>query len=243
MPGVSVVVPVYNGEKYLREALESIFHQTLAPLEVIVVDDGSTDLSAEIAHAFDIRYCYCKNGGHARALNTGVAMSSGQYLAFLDADDRWVPEKLAIQLAVLSHQSEVDVVCGHARQFTEPVATAHATEAILPARLPSAMLMRRCTWERVGPFPEQFRIGSALEWCARADDRGIVWCMLQQVVYERRVHASNLTLTHATTKAEYAWVLKQVLNARRRSSGARDGEDMTVTRPVYSSPTTPMGRA
>jgi len=99
---VAVIIAVYNGERFLAEAIRSALAQTVAPFEIIVVDDGSTDGSAEIARRFDVRYYYQPNAGVGAARNAGLEMATGSFVAFLDADDRWCVEKLERQLAALS---------------------------------------------------------------------------------------------------------------------------------------------
>ena len=92
---VSVVIPAYNSAQTIMRAVESVRRQSYAPYEVIVVDDGSTDGTADIVKAFpDVTYYYQENSGPAAARNLGVAKASGRLVAFLDADDRWQPEKL-----------------------------------------------------------------------------------------------------------------------------------------------------
>src|SRR3989441_12309052 len=111
-PYVSVVIPVYNGERYLADAIQSVRDQTYQNFEVIVVDDGSTDGSAEVAQSFGeaIRYVHQANGGVCKARNTGMAVARGGYLAFLDQDDLWLPDKLATQVAYLDSHPEVGAV-------------------------------------------------------------------------------------------------------------------------------------
>ena len=89
MTRLSIVIPVYNGANYLREAIESALAQTFRNVEVLVVDDGSTDETAAVARSFrDVRYLYQENRGLAAARNTGLRESSGRFVVFLDADDR-----------------------------------------------------------------------------------------------------------------------------------------------------------
>src|SRR2546425_4156042 len=98
-PSVSVVIPVYNGEQYLAEAIQSVLDQTYRNFEVIVVDDGSTDGSASVVKKYGetIRYVHHSNGGVCKTRNTGIAVTQGTYLGFLDQDDLWLPDKLAVQ--------------------------------------------------------------------------------------------------------------------------------------------------
>ncbi|HEY2324319.1 MAG TPA: glycosyltransferase family A protein, partial [Thermoanaerobaculia bacterium] len=101
MKSVSVVIPSYNYARYLGEAIDSALAQTLPPLEVIVVDDGSTDETSEVlaTYADRIRVLRQKNSGVAVARNSGIAAAHGEYVAFLDADDIWLPRKLELQMA------------------------------------------------------------------------------------------------------------------------------------------------
>src|SRR5262245_10754564 len=100
-PLVSCIVPVYNGEAFLGEALASIRAQRHRPIEILVVDDGSTDGTAAVVMAADagIRYMRQDNAGGAAARNRGIGMARGTFVAFLDADDLWPPEKLERQIA------------------------------------------------------------------------------------------------------------------------------------------------
>ena len=100
---VSCTVPVYNGERFLRDAVSSIIAQSHKAFEVIVVDDGSTDGTSAVARSFpeQVRYVRQENAGPAAARNRGVTEARGRFLAFLDADDLWLPDKLARQIAML----------------------------------------------------------------------------------------------------------------------------------------------
>jgi glycosyltransferase involved in cell wall biosynthesis len=100
-PLISCVVPVFNGERYLGEALDSILAQTYRPLELLVVDDGSTDGTAALVTRYrdQIRPLFQPNAGQAAARNLGLSVARGEFVAFLDADDLWHPEKLARQMA------------------------------------------------------------------------------------------------------------------------------------------------
>lgn len=114
MEKVSVVIPVYNGEKYIQETLESVLGQSYPDVEVIVIDDGSTDGTLEILSGYGerLRVFQQKNSGAAAARNKGIQEASGKWVAFVDADDIWLPEKLQKQLAacgefVWSHTASV----------------------------------------------------------------------------------------------------------------------------------------
>ena len=106
-PLVSVIMPVYNGEQFLRLALDSVFAQNYRPLDIIVVDDGSTDHSADIACSFKgVRYFYQENQGDGLARNHGIAQAQGDFISFLVADDLWAPHKTYVQIEYLKKKAD-----------------------------------------------------------------------------------------------------------------------------------------
>ena len=112
---ISVIMPAYNAEAFIRQAIESVIKQTYLNWELIVVDDGSTDSTAEIVKGFarnnkKVKYLYQPNGGQGKARNLAISNSKGGYIAFLDADDMWTKDKLAIQSHILSKEKDVDLV-------------------------------------------------------------------------------------------------------------------------------------
>ena len=119
-PLVSVVIPTYNRAEYLKQALSSVFRQTFTDYEVIVVDDGSTDGSRRIIEAFpSVKAIYQPNHGVAAARNAGVDGSSGLFLAFIDQDDLWLPEKTRVQLEYLLDHPDVGAVSCHTEFFLD----------------------------------------------------------------------------------------------------------------------------
>src|SRR5690348_7411877 len=119
---VSYVVPVYNGARYLAECLETVLTQTQAPAEVVVVDDGSTDASAEIAASFGaaVVCVHQEHRGHAAARNRGVEIATGELLAFVDADDVLTPEKTEIQRARFRARPDLELCDAYYRNFWSP---------------------------------------------------------------------------------------------------------------------------
>jgi len=172
-PRVSVVIPVYNGEHTVAAAINSVLEQTFQDFEVMVVDDGSTDATVSIAERLGSRIAIIRqsNHGFCAARNAGIAKSTGEYLALLDADDFWAPTKLEKSIAVLDNSPQVVLVytdvsnhdpAGH-DLGTSPVdaETAHApTLDEMLSRLwpimPSTVVMRRAAYERCGRFAEGF---------------------------------------------------------------------------------------
>ena len=111
-PTVSVVIPTYNYGRYICETIDSALAQTYKPLEVIVVDDGSTDDTRERLAAYSdrIRYILQKNSGPAAARNTGIVAAQGEFVALLDSDDLWLPEKVERQVALYLREQDAGIV-------------------------------------------------------------------------------------------------------------------------------------
>ena len=231
-PLVSVVIPVYNGEKYLAEALDSVFAQTHRPLEVIVVDDGSTDQSAEIARAVPgVRYCAQPHGGPGTSRNLGVSEARGPFLAFLDADDLWPVDKLARQLAVFDADPNLDILYGHVQQFRRPQPAGAPVEderigGPVPGYVPGTALVRREAFLRVGPIATHWRVGEFIDWYARAKEAGLNSLMLPDVLLKRRVHTENLGIRERASRGDYVRILKASLDRRRgaRPAGSDDSK-------------------
>jgi glycosyltransferase involved in cell wall biosynthesis len=224
---VSVIIPVYNGERFLAEALQSVIEQTYTPSEIIVVDDGSTDGTAAVAQAFPVRYLYQANQGPSAARNAGVQRSSGEIIAFLDADDIWMPEKLAKQLAVLDDDERVGLVFCYQRYFfdTEVVKPAwfrpNGPPEGEPSYWPSSWVMRRSAWEKIGPLRPDFRNGEDLDWLSRANDAGLTSVTLTDVLLKKRIHANQLTADLAMIKQGLFASLRQSVRRKRAASQDR----------------------
>ncbi len=217
-PTVSVIIPVYNGERFLAEAIRSVLEQTLTPAEIIVVDDGSTDGSATVAAEHQgVRVLQQSHCGVGTALNLAIGHAGGELLAFLDADDRWLPDKLEKQAAALRADMALDMVFGQARQFHDP---GGLTGEMQPGISRCAMLVRRVAFDRVGAFAESPEIHEFVDWYGRAQTAGLRWAIVPDVVFERRIHDDNLgRRTPDAQRQSYLRSVRLSL-ARRRSHEA-----------------------
>jgi glycosyltransferase involved in cell wall biosynthesis len=219
---VSVIIPVYNGERYLADAVESVLAQTHQPIELIIVDDGSTDASAQSAQAYGplVRYVrQAKNISTGSARNQGVRLASGDYFAFLDQDDVWLSDKLALQIAAFDARPALEVVFGQVEQFRRsPQRRAPDAAPQVRGYAPSAMLIRQEAFRRVGPFATTLQIGEWVDWFARASDLKLKMLVLPNLVMRRRVHQENKGVIYRAARSEYARVLKASLD-RRRAAG------------------------
>ena len=215
----SVVVAAHQADRFIAEAIDSVLRDPAfgRGLELCVVDDGSTDRTAEIVSGYGaaVRLIRQPNGGAAAARNAGVAAGDGEFIAFLDADDRWVTGRAGAQIEALAAAGPDAGVCfGHEVRF------GRATGPPRPARTSNTALIRRVAWARVGPLASNWRAGEFLDWLARARDAGVGELLIPATVVERRVHAANLTSSDPDALRDYARILKRSLDRRRGGSGA-----------------------
>lgn len=223
-PRVSVVIPVYNGERYLAQAIESALEQTLCPAEVIVVDDGSTDGSAKIARSFgsNVRYHFQPQSGIAAARNKGADLARGNLLAFLDADDLWMPNKLSLQAYALAREADLEVVFGHVEQFISEDATEVVAARVycpgdpMPGYCAGTMLMKRDAFLQVGRFQLHWQVGEFIEWYTRAVEKNLKYFMLPEIVMRRRLHGGNHSDNKPDRRTDFAKILKAHVDRRRQ---------------------------
>ncbi|HSR35490.1 MAG TPA: glycosyltransferase family A protein, partial [Anaerolineae bacterium] len=201
-PRVSAIIPVHNGETYLAEAIESVLAQTYRPLEVLVVDDGSTDRTRDVALSYpEVIYVLQANAGTGAARNHGVRRSTGELLSFLDADDIWKPEKTALQVAALTAEPALAIVGGHMEQFVVPGQEVPYSfpEAPLPGYSACTILIRRTAFETLGGFPEHSN-ATEITWFAEILDSQMRLLMLPAVVARRRIHGGNISIQRREAK-------------------------------------------
>jgi glycosyltransferase involved in cell wall biosynthesis len=222
---ISTIMAVYNAERYVAQALDSVLAQTLPSDEIIVVDDGSTDGTPDVLRAFAtrVRIIRQQNYGPTRALNVAITASTGDAFAFLDCDDLWMPDKLRIQSAVLSTEGDLEAVFGLMRQFVSPDLDAETVRQYVvpdgpqPGISKNTLLIRRDGFERVGRFDDELIVADFVDWYARANVLGLRWRMLPQVVALRRHHPGNTgRRLRSKQRDETLLALKRSLDMRRR---------------------------
>lgn len=200
LPLVSVTIPVYNGARYLGEALDSVFNQSYPSLEVIVVNDGSTDQTAKIACGYPgVHYLYQTNQGVSAARNLAIDVAKGEFIAFLDADDIWKPEKIARQTNFMLNNPDILITGTKAVNFLEP-------DTLLPDWLekrtdwkevnhiiPSTLVVHSSVFSLIGGFSTEFLSNEDTEWLWRAKKAEINMHHLDEVLALRRYHGANLS--------------------------------------------------
>ncbi len=218
-PSVSAIIPVYNGGRFVRDAIISIQSQTVPPDEIIVVNDGSTDHTDEVVRTFgdQIRYLIQDNQGQAAARNAGIAHSSCDFVCFLDADDLWHREKQERELRRFAEKPDLDVVfCGMRNvAFDEHSNFSPGRWPEIPIS-PCTMLARRTVFQVVGFFDTTLRMGEDTEWYIRMMMRNIRYEILPDVLLDRRIHGRNLTRDHESSPLDVIPLLKKVMDKRRR---------------------------
>jgi len=198
-PVVTVIVAVYNGERYLRDALESVYAQDYEAYEVVLVDDGSTDSTADIAQSFPVRYRRQQNEGSSVARNTGLEMARGELIALLDHDDMLPPTKLRLQASYLVEHPEVDCVLGRQQWIIEdgvdppPLGRDPLFGDLGGIALVSAMI-RRDALERVGGYDPTYHYAEDRDLFIRLRENGFSIAVLPEVVLHRRLHGANKSL-------------------------------------------------
>lgn len=215
---VSIIVPVYNGERFLDTALNSVLAQTYRPIEIIVIDDGSTDHTAKVAQSHEqVRYAYQTNGGIGEALNHGITLATGDYFSFLDADDLWTENKLTRQLQCFASDISLEAVFGHLQQFYgDPDSPGPNVSTPLEGYFKGTMLISRAAFFRVGLFDPQWRTGDFIDWFLRAREKNLKCIMLDDVFLKRRIHEDNLGRRERDQRITYVHILKQALDRRQQ---------------------------
>ena len=220
--------------------MDSVLAQNYRPIEVVVVDDGSTDDTAAVVRSYaSVRYEFQPNQGQPTARNTGVANSSGELIAFLDSDDLWVPEKLTMQMAYLAAHTEVYCLIGRLKNFLQEGidCPAWASDSIFDnsvvAYSPSSLLTYRWVFDRMGGFSPAYRHQDTLDWLNRLRESHIRIGVMPQVLVHRRIHGQNFSRDSAGAARERLALVKRVIDRERNStvaSGGMAGQDEASVR-------------
>jgi glycosyltransferase involved in cell wall biosynthesis len=216
-----VVIPVYNGAAFIADAVRAAMRQDYPALEIIVVDDGSTeDIAAALRDVLvDVRLFRQENGGAASARNRGIRDASGDFIAFLDVDDLWPPGNLGAMVDHLLAHPEADVVRGRA-QVTRYTSAGDPGEYLgnpaesFPHYI-GAGLYRRRAFERVGLFDADLRFGEDTDWYTRAAESKLPVHRLDEVTLFVRRHEGNMTRGKTIVEMNQLRLFKKMIDRRR----------------------------
>jgi glycosyltransferase involved in cell wall biosynthesis len=245
-PQISIVIPVFNGERYLRQTLDSILAQDLTDFELLVIDDGSTDGTADILKEYSrdprLRIHSQENQGLVKTRNIGLRMASCELLAFIDADDLAVPARMSLQAAYLNAHPDVAALGSHIlyidpegrplrtlRYPTGPEKVAAALQSHNALAQP-AIMVRRSVALAVGGYRDAFKFGAEDYdlWLRMSESHAID--NLPEVLTHYRIHGESITHTRRAEQLIAAFAA--MCSARRRRNGKADpveGQDTPIT--------------
>lgn len=219
---ISALIPMYNAARFIDEALASVAAQTRPVQQVIVVDDGSTDAGAErVARHPGVILVRQAKAGITAALNAGLARADGDFLVYLDADDRWTVDKTERQLQAMLAEPALGVVFGLARRFiTRPDGTEQPLDVLPGVSRPGGMF-RRAMFTRLGGAWPEGDGHDFMEWYARAQEAGVPMRTLAHVMFERRIHGANDGLCNRANqhRAYFASIRSALLRRRAAEQG------------------------
>ena len=227
---VSTIIPVYNGAAYIRQAVGAIQQQEYPDMEIIVVDDGSTDDTASVVRGLSgVHYEYQTNQGPGAARNRGLSLATGDVIAFCDADDTWTENKLKIQIPLLEHPSRPGIVIGHSQRViirpSDDGASAyeHVGPPVFYLLMGTALIWRH-VFNEIGGFPERPASGEKqltgvygedMDWYFRAKEAGVRITFHKDVVQFYLRHSQNLTIDRSNVALSIVHSVKSSLDRRR----------------------------
>jgi glycosyltransferase involved in cell wall biosynthesis len=228
LPTVSCIIPAFNCARYVGEAIDSALAQTYRPVEIIVVDDGSTDGTADVVDAYKkhVRYLRQTNAGPAAARNYGLRVASGDFMALLDADDIWHPDKLDRQISCFRNRPELDICVAHVQNFwiSELKEEAkrfenHRIAKPLAGYCTGTLVARKVRFDSIGHFNEDLKHGDVKEWFIRAAEQRALMELLPDVLLYRRLHFSNISRAVSDSFDDHLRIIKGSLARRRQRDG------------------------
>ena len=220
---ISVIIPVFNGEKYLGEAIESVLVQTLKPLEIIVIDDGSEDYTYKVANKYarHIKFYRQPRSGVGSARNRGIKLARCNFIAHLDHDDLWEKHKLWVQLEAFQKNNDLEIVGCLMKSFYSSELSPEEKEKVfcpldpMPSFSASAILVKKNAYHRIGFYMEGINKSSDLDWFIRAREAGIKEKMINKVLCYRRIHKSNTGLRNPDILKEKLCLLRAKIQRQR----------------------------
>ena len=212
-PLISVIVPVYNGEKFLVNTIKNIIAQDYNPLEIIIIDDGSTDSSLSVLNDInaELKILHQNNQGPAAARNKGISIAKGDYIAFLDCDDLWPANKLIEHADYLNRSDNVDLLQGLVKKIY--LSSGNISFSAFPQL--GNTLFRSNVFERIGAFDESMRYAEDTDWFFRAYENKLTKVIINKIALYYQIHANNMTKHKELTRRGFFHFLKRHLDRTR----------------------------
>jgi glycosyltransferase involved in cell wall biosynthesis len=221
-PSISAIIIVKNGEKYLRQAIESILAQTHQPDEVILVDGNSTDNTLNIAKEYEqIIVISQTEPGIANGYNMGIEFSRGELIAFLACDDLWTLDKLSVQVNYLSEHPDIQYTAAKVKFFLEEghiIPPGFKKELLLGSHIGLIMetlVARKTLFDSIGKLNTELNIAVDVDWFARAKDYHIPMAIIDRILLHKRIHNSNLSNNAAANNQELLKLLRHSIKRQR----------------------------
>jgi glycosyltransferase involved in cell wall biosynthesis len=231
-PLVSIIMAVYNGEKYINEAILSLLNQTYPPTELIIIDDGSTDDTPNILRNFKNQFAIItqSNQGQPAAQNLGIQLAKGKYIGFLDSDDVYASHKISTQVEFLEQHPQIDMIYGYVKQFISPELpehikqTKHCPQQAEPGYIAIGGLFKKECFEITGLFDTQWRVGYFIDWYMRAKEQQLKEHLINDIIAKRRIHDNNLGTYSKHYQHDYLRIVKAAMDRRQNhSQGCENG--------------------
>jgi glycosyltransferase involved in cell wall biosynthesis len=221
LPSISVVISVKNGERFLRDCIQSVLAQTLKSSEIILIDGHSTDSTPAIARSFpQIRYILQSTLGISAAYNEGILNASGDMIAFISHDDLWTTDKLAVQVNWMIEHPQLVYTTAHVKFFMEPgilPPSGFRPELLIGdhrADIMETLVAHRRAFDLIGLFDTELAIAADVDWFAQARDAHIAAECLPQVLLHKRIHDTNSSNTDPESKELLAVMRKSIERKR-----------------------------
>lgn len=219
-------MPVFNTEKYVKEAIESVFSQTYKNIELICINDGSTDSSLSILESFGDKIMLIINDtncGTSISRNKGISIAKGEFIAFLDADDIWVNNKLEVQMNQFNINPNLDISFSYMKCFISPELSEEVKrirycppDSVSGHCLPTAV-MRKTSFEKIGYFDSRWKVGEFIDWLVKAKEIGLNIETVNDILLLRRIHKTNIGVREREAgRSDYLKIVKEVLDRKRK---------------------------
>jgi len=209
---VSICVTTFNEEIFIHECIESVFKQSYENTEILVLDDGSSDRTVEICRQFDLTIFSHENRGIPFTRNRALELAQGEYIAFIDGDDRWEMDWLGSAVEELEQDLDLDLILGQTRLMNED---SLANKNYSVYFLLGACLIRKRVFDEIGIFDENLRIGEDSDWFLRCREANVVGKISKKVFLNYRRHLRNITSDLHSSRIQLLKLLRKSLNRRR----------------------------
>jgi glycosyltransferase involved in cell wall biosynthesis len=223
MQKIDVIIPVFNGERFISQAIQSVLDQGDNLNSIWLINDGSTDKTFEILNEYEQEYkiiqvIHQTNRGVSTALNMGLSKVKSEWVAFLDADDIWVSDRIKAQLLALEANPKAELVFGQMEEFEDfpegLLPRFRARKEIYAGFCRSTMLCKKYIFEEFGGFDELLKVGEFIDWFQKVRQSSKEFHLVPKVLAKRRIHGENMTAK--VNRQDYLTLIRRQLSKNRK---------------------------